>query len=146
MTDLALKLIRTIPRVRQVLVMRLRQRGVRHSIPQLQVLALVEASPRTVSELAEVQGVTKATMSVTLARMANQGLVSRKHALDDQRQVIVGPTAKGRAASERAQDVAEAILDEMVARLSREEKELLTSGVELLMSAVERVPADRPSK
>lgn len=145
MTDLALKLIETVPLVRRHLVVKLRQLGVRHSIPQLQVLALVGDHPRTVSELAELQGVTKATMSATLSRMADRGLVRRHKDRADQRQVIVAPTAKGRAVIQNASKRAEAILDELVASLSAEEKDTLTRGVELLMSAVERAPATHPS-
>ncbi len=138
MSDLALKLIETIPRVRRMMVVRLRQRGVRRSVPQLQVLELVRERPHTVTELAELQAVTKATMSATLSRMADEGLVRRNHPPDDHRQVIVESTAKGRAVSEGARRKAEAILDDILAYLSSEEKDSLMGGVELLKSAVER--------
>lgn len=138
MTGLALKLIETIPRARQMMVMRLRQHGVRRSVAQLQVLELVRGHPRTVSELAELQAVTKATMSATLSRMADEGLLRRSHAPDDHRQIIVGPTAKGRAVSEGARKEAEAILDEILACLSSEDRDALMRGVDLLNSAVER--------
>jgi DNA-binding MarR family transcriptional regulator len=146
MTDLARKLIETVPRVRQILVASLRRHGVRHSIPQLQILTLVADRPRTVTELAELQGVTKATISATLSRMAGQGLVRRNRALHDQRQVIVLPTANGRAVSEAAKKKAAAILDGIVACLSPEEKDVLMSGLELLMRAVERAPDAHPDE
>ncbi len=137
MTDLALKLIETTSRLRQILPVQLRRGGVRNSLPQLEVLARLSERPRTVSELAELQGVTKATMSATVSRLAKLGLARRNHALEDHRQVIVEPTPKGRAVSEEVQKRLEAMLDEIVARLSGEEKAALMAGLESLASALD---------
>lgn len=146
MTILAHKLIEIVPRIRKYLVVRLRQNGVHHSISQLQILELTGERPRTVSELAALQGVSKATMSATLSRMTRQGLVSRQKPLDDQRVVFIEPTAAGRAVSEEAREKAEAILDEMIASLSREEKDTLLRGLILLTNAVEDLSPTHPSE
>lgn len=141
MTDLARKLLEIVPRIRTILVAQLRQQGVRHSIPQLQILERIGERPRTVSELAALQDVTKATMSATLTRMASQDLIGRERAPDDRRIVWITPTEQGRAVSKIARKQAEIILDEILAPLSAEEKDALKRGLAPLLSAVERTPA-----
>lgn len=138
MTDLALKLVAAVPLVRQTLIAKLRQGGLRYSLPQLQILALVRECPRTVSELAELQGVTKATMSATISRLAHQGLIDRRHAADDRRQVVVTLTPNGQAVRDEASRRSEALVDEMLACLTGEEKHVLMLGLELLTSAFQR--------
>jgi DNA-binding MarR family transcriptional regulator len=145
-SELALRLIETIPRVRQTLVVRLRRQGVRASIPQLQILDLLQERRLTVSQLAELQGVTKATMSVSLARMAGQGLIQRLRPPGDRRRVVIELTAKGRAVSRRARRKAERVLDEMIAGLSHREQAVLLKALAQLLTAAEGADAADPDR
>lgn len=145
-TELALKLLETVPSIRKFLVAQLRQQGIEHSIPQLQILERISEHPRTVSELAELQNVTKPTMSATLSRMAKQDLIRRERALEDQRVVMILATEKGQAISQNARQKATAILDALVSNISPEDQDRLTDGLELLISAVEHSEPSHPTE
>ncbi len=137
MTALARKLLETTPRVRQALIVKLRRGGLRYTLPQLQILRLISECPHTVSELAELQGVTKATMSATISRLVSRGLISRNYSLDDRRQIVIEPTLKGRAVSDEATRNTEAIADDLLACLTNTEKDALMAGLDLLTSALD---------
>ncbi|HUG41663.1 MAG TPA: helix-turn-helix domain-containing protein [Longimicrobiales bacterium] len=63
---------------------------------------LVFGGPRTITELAESEQVTAATMSRLVSGLAGSGLVSRDGDARDRRRVRVVATAAGRAALEAA--------------------------------------------
>jgi DNA-binding MarR family transcriptional regulator len=96
------------------------------SAEQYWVLRILEReSSMTVSGLAARRGVTRAAMSIATQRMESAGWVERVHSTEDQRQVLVGLTQKGRqlwlAVSRERQRVLRALLRS----ISPEEQETL---------------------
>lgn len=71
----------------------------------LAMLALWERAPSTVGELGEALGLDSATLTPLLKRMEAGGLVTRSRDPEDERRVLVEPTATGQALRARAADV-----------------------------------------
>lgn len=71
----------------------------------LVMLALWEASPRALGELAEELAMEPATLSPLVKRLEAQGLVTRARSSADERVLELGLTAVGSALRERALDV-----------------------------------------
>jgi DNA-binding MarR family transcriptional regulator len=79
----------------------------------LAMLALWERAPSTVGELGEALGLESATLTPLLKRLEAGGLVTRRRDTTDERRVLVEPTPKGNALSERARDISAAMLCNM---------------------------------
>jgi DNA-binding MarR family transcriptional regulator len=85
-------------------------RPLKLTYPQyLVMLVLWERDGITVTGLGERLFLDSATLTPLLKRLESSGLVSRKRAAEDERQVIISVTARGRALSEKARDVQQAI-------------------------------------
>jgi len=70
---------------------------------QLSVLHhLIDVGPRTVGQISQFLYVRDATVSPPLERMEREGLVTRQRCQDDNRKVLVEPTALGREVVEHA--------------------------------------------
>src|SRR3954463_11733527 len=69
------------------------------------MLVLWERDGLTVSEIGERLFLDSATLTPLLKRMELSGLLTRLHAENDERQVIVSLTKQGRNLKEKAQDV-----------------------------------------
>jgi DNA-binding MarR family transcriptional regulator len=61
-----------------------------------QILASVEEGPRTVTQLAEQEGVAQPTVTNIIMRLEKLGLATRRRDLDDGRKVLVDVTPAGR--------------------------------------------------
>ncbi|MTW11950.1 MarR family transcriptional regulator [Pseudoduganella eburnea] len=66
------------------------------------VIALYEESGQTVSELGEKLFLESNTLTPILKKLEAMGYVTRQRSAEDERQVLVGLTEKGRALRERA--------------------------------------------
>jgi len=86
----------------------------------LVMLALWEAEPLRVSELADRLSLEPATLSPLLKRLEAGGLVSRRRDPDDERAVAVTLTPAGRRLRRKAEQIPPAV----VARLGLELREL----------------------
>ncbi|TPM04376.1 MarR family winged helix-turn-helix transcriptional regulator [Mesorhizobium sp. B2-3-10] len=75
----------------------------------LVMLALWERAPSTVGDLGEALGLDSATLTPLLKRMEAGGLVTRRRDADDERRVLVEPTAKGQALRANMKDVQAAL-------------------------------------
>src|SRR4029450_14008863 len=74
------------------------------------LLTMLSAQPRTLTELAVLQGVSLPTMSNSISAMGQRGWVRRTAPAKDRRVVIIEVTPTGRAAVERVGRAAEAHL------------------------------------
>ena len=105
---------------------------------QFSVLAHLHAQgPRTPGELAEAEHVRPPSMTRTVAALAAAGYVERTGHPDDGRQVLVFPTAAGRAAVEDTRARRAAWLGERLARLDDGERATLAEAARLLRAVVE---------
>ena len=76
----------------------------------LVMLVLWEDAPRTVGELGRLLYLDSGTLTPLLKRLAEQGLIARQRAEDDERRVMISLTKAGWALKQRAASVPEAML------------------------------------
>ncbi|MCA0158927.1 MarR family transcriptional regulator [Tsukamurella sp. M9C] len=84
----------------------------------LVMLALWEASPRSVKEIAEALQLDSPTLSPLLKRLEAQGLLTRGRSADDERRIDVELTEAGHALREQALAVPPAVIDALGASLA----------------------------
>jgi len=96
------------------------------------LLSILIARPRTLSELAALQGVSLPTMSNSITAMVQRGWVRRTAPVRDRRVMIVEVTPIGRAALERVRRCAEAHLADALAPLDAPARRRLLAGLKVL--------------
>jgi DNA-binding MarR family transcriptional regulator len=97
------------------------------------LLSMLAEHPRTLTELAVLQGVSLPTMSNSVSAMAQRGWVRRAAApARDRRVVVVEVTAAGKAVVERVGRAAEGHLADKLARLDPASRQKLQSGLAVL--------------
>ncbi len=92
------------------------------------VLALLEKDDQRVSELGEILFLESNTLTPLLKRLEEMGMVRRKRSVDDERQVIVSLTDKGRSLAQGICEVQRCAVDHLdmsVADLERLAKDLV---------------------
>jgi DNA-binding MarR family transcriptional regulator len=99
---------------------------------------LDEMDPTTVNELARHMGVTAATMSLALDRLERQGFVMRTRDSADRRRVHVRLTSAGVRIRDSASVLDPVRVEELVSRLTDDERALALRGLELLAEAATR--------
>jgi len=108
----------------------MREGGSEISPQQHRILTMLSRKPRTLSEIARIQGVRPATATSMVTTLENRGLVRRDVDPDDRRRVVVSMTEVGHTAFGAAQEVAERALAELLAPLGPEELASLAKGSE----------------
>lgn len=100
----------------------------------LVMLALWEASPRSVGELGKLLYLDSGTLTPLLKRLQSAGLIERERAADDERRVLIRPTAKATALRRRAAQVP----DQLLCRIPLPTRELaaLRAQVRKLVAAL----------
>jgi DNA-binding MarR family transcriptional regulator len=115
-------------------------RPLKLTYPQyLVMLVLWESDGVTVSSLGERLFLDSATLTPLLKRLESSGLVTRRRAAEDERQVLISLTAAGRALKEKARDVQLAIFQ--AAQCSAEELKEIKKQLESLRTKLRRAPA-----
>jgi MarR family transcriptional regulator, organic hydroperoxide resistance regulator len=99
---------------------------------------LDELDPTTVNDLARHMGVTPATMSLALDRLERKGYVARLRDNPDRRRVHVRLTAAGVRMREATSVLDPPRVEELLSRLTAEERELAVRGLTLLAAAAHR--------
>lgn len=99
---------------------------------QFSVLARLEDTPRTNSELAEIERVSAPSMKRTTSCLVDLGYVSRADDPEDGRQVILSLTAMGRKALRRVRRHRDEWMLNRFASLSDEERRQLAQVTEVL--------------
>ena len=88
--------------------------------PRLSALAaIVFGGPRTLTQLARIEQVTKPTMTATVASLQRDGYIRREISPDDARAVFLSATPKGRRLAKRGQRRRAAFLAEKLRPLGR---------------------------
>ena len=83
-------------------------------------------------ELAEIEGVTPATLSRVVTVLERQGFVERRTDPDDRRAAFLLATPSGTASVEQLRSVRGAALAARIERLSAQERATLEAGLEVL--------------
>src|SRR5579885_3150816 len=106
---------------------------------QLRILALLrQEGPATVGQLAAHLGVTLPSITATVDRLVQQGLVSRADDPSDRRRVINQLTPAGVALIERLQEGRRARLVTALQELSPEDLDTLSKALNMLEQAILR--------
>lgn len=100
-----------------------------------QVLTMVLSRPCAVSELAERQSISAASMSKTVMVMEERGWLSRERDKSDRRVVRLAITPAGRDVLRDVQNRSVQELKESFKDLSQEELKLIMDGMEALIRA-----------
>ncbi|GMQ78890.1 MAG: hypothetical protein BMS9Abin02_1434 [Anaerolineae bacterium] len=129
---LARKLLQIIPTVMQTLAAELRKTGQLLSPSQFGVMVALHYHHCNLSELAEHQGVSLPTMSSTITRLEENGLVKRTRDGSDRRVVMVELTSSGKEKLAQISDLAETRIGSMLDDLSTDNKKSLADGLEIL--------------
>jgi len=135
-----------IPLVMRTVAAELRSAGELPAPAHFGLLTYLSDHPRSLTELASLQGVSLPTMSSSIGAMVERGWVRRAAPEHDRRIVRIEVTATGRAALERVARSAEAHLADVLAPLDLPSRRRLQSGLGVLRRVFSRsgVPAKGP--
>src|SRR3954465_12467712 len=110
--DVAREILKIIPLVMRTVAAELRAAGELPAPAHFGLLTMLKAQPRTLTELAVLQGVSLPTISNSISAIEQRGWVRRSSPARDRRVVIVEVTPTGQAALDRVGKAAEAHLSE----------------------------------
>ena len=132
-----------IPLVMRTVAAELRSAGELPAPAHFGLLSYLSEHPRTLTELASLQGVSLPTMSSSISAMVERGWVRRGPPEKDRRTVMVEVTPNGRAALDRVARCAETHLAEVLAPLDSPSRRRLHSGLGVLRRVFARPTAAR---
>jgi DNA-binding MarR family transcriptional regulator len=138
--DTARELLEIVPLVMRTVAAQLRAAGELPAPAHFGLLSILSERPRTLSEVAAIQGVSLPTISNSISAMADRGWVRRTAPENDRRVAIVEITAAGRAALERVARAAEGHLAEMLGPLDASSRRRLHGGLAILRQLFTRPP------
>jgi DNA-binding MarR family transcriptional regulator len=137
----AREILKIVPLGRRTVAAELRAAGELPAPAHFGLLSILCSQPRTLTELASIQGVSLPTMSNSITAMVQRGWVRRTAPVADRRVVGVEVTPHGRAAMERVGRCAEAHLADVLAPLDHTARKRLQAGLGVLR----KVFAGRPA-
>jgi DNA-binding MarR family transcriptional regulator len=147
----AREILKIVPLVMRTVAAELRAAGELPAPAHFGLLTMLSAQPRSLTELASLQGVSLPTMSNSITAMVDHGWVRRTVPTTDRRVAIIEVTPNGRAALERVGRCAEGHLAERLGSLDRSERRRLQGGLAVLREAFAHVaraaaqPRPRPA-
>jgi DNA-binding MarR family transcriptional regulator len=130
--DTARNILEIVPLVMRTVAAELRAAGELPAPAHFGLLVMLRTQPRTLTELAALQGVSLPTMSNSITSMVRRGWVRRTPPQKDRRVVLIEVTPNGRAALERVGRSAEGHLSEMLTPLDAEARRRLQAGLSVL--------------
>jgi len=141
----AREILRIVPLVMRAVAAELRAGGEMPAPAHFGLLKMLSMQPRTLSEMASLQGVSLPTMSNSVSTLVKRGWVRRTAPAEDRRVVMLDVTPLGRAALERVARSAERHLAEILAPLDDMSRRRLEAGLTVLSTAfAARMPDGRP--
>ena len=141
--DSARKVLKIIPLVMRTVAAELRAAGELPAPAHFHLLTMLSHQPRTLTELAALQGVSLPTMSNSISAMVQRGWVKRTAPTRDRRVVIIEVTATGKAAVDRVGRAAEIHLAEVLAPLDAASRRRLQGGLTVLRRVFTDAPRAR---
>jgi DNA-binding MarR family transcriptional regulator len=134
--DVAHQIVEIMPHLLSKISAEMRCAGVGMDPPHLRVLALLAHQSQNLSELAEHQGVSLATMSKTVATLTERNWVQRIHETSDRRVVRVELSSLGSKMLEEMHILLRQKVTELLITLSNEELIQLSDGLIVLQKAL----------
>lgn len=122
------------------LVMRTMGRAMRDNAAQIapllpqqyRLLGVIGRRPRTLGQIARIQGVTPATATTLVTTLESRNWVKREHDTDDRRRVLVSLTDEGFAMLAAGQQVVETAMARVLEPLSDGQLQRLLDGLTVL--------------
>jgi len=105
------------------------------------VLWKADDAERSQSEIAELAGLDKTTMVVTLDALEHRGYAERRVSSTDRRARVVAVTPEGRRVLHRAFAVARGVIDEVLLPLTEEQRTALVEALEVLTAGSLATPS-----
>jgi DNA-binding MarR family transcriptional regulator len=139
--DTARNILEIVPLVMRTVAAELRAAGELPAPAHFGLLVMLRTQPRTLTELAALQGVSLPTMSNSVTAMVRRGWARRTPPQKDRRVVLIEVTPNGRAALERVGRCAEGHLSEMLTPLDSEARRRLKAGLAVLRKVFAKAPA-----
>ena len=127
--EVAREILKIIPLVMRTVAAELRAAGELPAPAHFGLLTMLSTQPRTLTELAGLQGVSLPTMSSSISTMVERGWVRRTAPGEDRRAVMIEVTTPGRAALDRVARCAETHLAEVLAPLDVTARRRLQRGL-----------------
>ena len=133
--EAAREILKIVPLVMRAVAAELRAGGELPAPAHFGLLSLLSAQPRTLTELAGLQGVSLPTMSNSISAMVQRGWVRRSEPMADRRMVLIEVTPAGKSALERVGRAAEGHIADRLAPLDAASRHRLQAGLALLRQA-----------
>ena len=130
--ETAREILEIIPLVMRTVAAELRSAGEMPAPAHFGLLSILSLHPRTLTELASLQGVSLPTMSNSISSMVKSGWVRRAAPETDRRVVMIEVTAAGRAVLERVGRCAEAHLADVLSPVDLPTRRRLRGGLDVL--------------
>jgi DNA-binding MarR family transcriptional regulator len=132
------EILRVIPKVMRTLASELRQAPGGLAPAHFQLMVMLSKRPRCLTELAQSQSVSLATMSNSISVLVDRGWVARRRDPTDRRKLALEITNRGREVLTEVHQRAEVQLDEMLAVMDEDQCEDILRGLELLNNVFSR--------
>lgn len=137
----ARELLEIMPLVMRTLAAELRAAGEMPAPAHFALLAMLAEHARSLTELANLRGVSLPTMSNSITALVQHGWVKRVESAADRRVVLVEVTATGRAALDRVTRCAETHMAEALTPLDGTSRRRLQAGLGVLRRVFTTPPA-----
>jgi DNA-binding MarR family transcriptional regulator len=98
------------------------------------VLSAAMTGDYTQTELAQMSGLDKTTMVVTLDELEKAGLAERRPSEEDRRARVIAVTDEGKRTVRKGERIAERIREDVLAALPAEDREVFLDSLSLLVS------------
>jgi DNA-binding MarR family transcriptional regulator len=144
--DAAREILKIIPLVMRTVAAELRAAGEMPAPAHFGLLTMLGVQPRTLTELALLQGVSLPTMSNSISTLEQRGWVKRSSPAKDRRVVLIEITPHGKVTVERVGKAAEAHLAEMLGGLDAPSRRRLQAGLGVLRQVFGEAPAAAPQR
>jgi DNA-binding MarR family transcriptional regulator len=144
--EAARDVLKIIPLVMRTVAAELRAAGEMPAPAHFGLLTILGNQPRTLSELALLQGVSLPTMSNSISTLVQRGWVKRSSPARDRRVVLIEVTPHGRVTLERVSRAAEAHLAELLATLDPTSRRRLQAGLAVLRHVFADAPPSKSSR
>ena len=139
----AQEILKIVPLVMRTVAAELRAAGELPAPAHFHLLTMLSHQPRTLTELAALQGVSLPTMSNSISAMVHRGWVKRTAPTRDRRVVIIEVTPTGKGAVDRVGRSAEIHLADVLAPLDAASRRRLQAGLSVLRKVFTDAPRTR---
>jgi len=141
--ETAREILKIVPLVMRTVAAELRAAGELPAPAHFHLLSMLSHQPRTLTELAALQGVSLPTMSNSISALVDRGWVKRTAPTRDRRVVIIEVTPTGKSAVDRVGRCAEIHLAEVLAPLDAGSRKRLQGGLGILRKVFSNAPRSR---